>query len=119
LIACEVSNEYNVERDLIRIFVLNANSGGNELEDVKWKVEAKNTKEGIKDAEVAISRAELRSIVQDLDDLKEGFLRSSGARRKSSSTGVFTEYGTSGIDAFGQGTITHALKIAVKIQERL
>lgn len=116
LIACQVADEYKINKDRIRVFLLNANGGGNEIEDSKWLVAAKNTEEGVKEAELAISRAELRSIVQDFEDIRDGVQRASGSVRKSSSTNSQTTYGTSGVDTFGLGTLSYVLKIAVKTE---
>lgn len=114
LIACQVADEYKVDKDRIRVFLLNANSGGNDTDDSKWPVVARNTKEGIKDAELAISRTELRSIVQDFEDIKDRVQRVSGSVRLSSSTKTNTTYGTSGVDTLGFGALSYVLKIAVK-----
>ena len=114
LIACQVADEYKVDKDRIRVFLLNVNRGGNETEDSKWPVVARNTKEGVRDAELAISRTELRSIVQDFEDIKDRFQRASGSVRVSSSTKTNTSYGTSGVDTLGFGTLSYVLKIAVK-----
>ena len=116
LVATHVAQEYKVPKDRIRVFLLHANRGGNEIEDSLWPVVAKNTEEGIKEVELAVSRGELRSIVQDFEDIKDRVQRASGSVRKSTSTKRQTVYGTAGVDAFSTGTLSHVLKLAINTE---
>ena len=118
LIATELTQEYqfDIELNNIRVFILNSNTGTNDpVESLYFPVVAKNTEEGVKEKEAAMSRPELAMAqVQDTEDVLEKVARGSGSYRVSSSTGKITVYGTSGINTDVFGTTQYILKIAIK-----
>ena len=116
LIATELGQNYKTDLDKIRVFVLKSNTGTNEeSEAVYFPVVAKNTEDGVKDKEASTSRPELAMAqLQDMEDVIESVSRGSGSYRVSSSTGVSTIYGTSGINKGYFGTTQFILKLAIK-----
>lgn len=118
LIAAELTQEYQygIELDNIRVFILDSNTGTNDpVEAMYFPVIAKNTEEGVKDKEAAMSRPELAMAqLQDTEDVLEKVARGSGSYRVSSSTGKITVYGTSGINTGTFGTTQYILKLAIK-----
>lgn len=116
LVATELGQIYKRDLDKIRVFVLKSNTGTNdESEAVYFPVVSKNTSEGVKDKEASTSRPELAMAqLQDMEDVIEKVSRGSGSYRVSSSTGVSTIYGTSGINKGYMGTTQFILKLAIK-----
>ncbi len=121
LIATELTQEYRIELDNIRVFVLDSNTGTNDpVEAIYFPVVAKNTEEGVKEKEASTSRPELAMAqLQDTEDVIEKVARGSGSYRVSSSTGKITVYGTSGINTGTFGTTQYILKLAIKPIEGL
>jgi len=123
LIATELTQEYQygIELDNIRVFVLDSNTGTNDpVEAIYFPVIAKNTEEGVKEKEAAMSRPELTMAqLQDTEDILEKVARGSGSYRVSSSTGKITIYGTCGINTGTFGTTQYILKLAIKPVEGL
>ena len=115
LIATELTQEYQygIELNNIRVFILDSNTGINDpVESIYFPVVAKNTEEGVKEKEAAISPPELTMAqLQDTEDVLEKVARGSGSYRVSSSTGEITVYGTSGINTGTFGTTQYILNL--------
>ena len=116
LVATELGQIYKTDLEKIRVFVLKSNTGANdESEAVYFPVVSKNTSDGVKDKEASTSRPELAMAqLQDTEDIIDEVSRGSGSYRVSSSTGVSTIYGTSGINKGFIGTTQFILKLAIK-----